>query len=396
MALNGIDISSWQSGINLAVVPCDFVVIKATEGINYVNPDYMRAYEQAKTVGKCLGIYHYANGGNIQSEADYFLANVGNRLGEAILILDWEAGNNASFGSCDYAWCKGWLDYVYEKTGVHPILYCSQSIAYKFDNIGNYGLWIAQYADNDPTGYQDAPWNEGEYTCAIRQYSSCGRLNGWGGNLDLDKFYGDKDAWNKYAGKGNTTTPAETPKPTVNTPSGSTLDLVVGVMQGKYGDGDNRKNALGTRYTEVQSFIDHIYSASVDTLVNEVKAGKYGNGDTRKVVLGSRYTEVQNKINAAFARKSNEQIAQEVLAGKWGNGNDRKNRLSAAGYDYNTIQNIVNGKSGASSAQYYTVQSGDTLSGIAAKYGTSYQKVAQLNGISNPNVIYVGQRLRVK
>ena len=41
-------------------------------------------------------------------------------------------------------------------------------------------------------------------------------------------------------------------------------------------------------------------------------------------------------------------------------------------------------------------QAGDTLSGIAAKYGTSYQKVAQLNGISNPNVIYVGQRLRVK
>ena len=167
-------------------------------------------------------------------------------------------------------------------------------------------------------------------------------------------------------------------------------------MQGKYGDGDNRKNVLGTRYSEVQNFIDHIYSASVDALVNEVKAGKYGNGDTRKIVLGSRYTEVQNKINAASARKSNEQIAQEVLAGKWGNGNDRKNRLSAAGYDYNTIQNIVNGKSGVSSAQYYTVQSGDTLSGIAAKYGTSYQKVAQLNGISNPNVIYVGQKLRVK
>lgn len=70
--------------------------------------------------------------------------------------------------------------------------------------------------------------------------------------------------------------------------------------------------------------------------------------------------------------------------------------FQVAGYDYNTIQNIVNGKSGASSAQYYTVQSGDTLSGIASKYGTSYQKVAHLNGISNPNVIYVGQKLRVK
>ena len=127
-----------------------------------------------------------------------------------------------------------------------------------------------------------------------------------------------------------------------------------------------------------------------------MKAGKYGNGDVRKLVLGSRYNDVQNKINAASAKKSNEQIAQEVLVGKWGNGDERKNRLAAAGYDYNTIQNIVNGKSGVSSAQYYTVQSGDTLSGIAAKYGTSYQKVAQLNGISNPNVIYVGQKLRVK
>ena len=47
-------------------------------------------------------------------------------------------------------------------------------------------------------------------------------------------------------------------------------------------------------------------------------------------------------------------------------------------------------------AQYYTVKSGDTLSEIAAKYGTTYQKIAQLNGIANPNKIYVGQKLRVK
>lgn len=47
-------------------------------------------------------------------------------------------------------------------------------------------------------------------------------------------------------------------------------------------------------------------------------------------------------------------------------------------------------------AQYYTVKSGDTLSGIAAKYGTTYQKIAQMNGLTNPNKIYVGQKLRVK
>ncbi|MFP3823825.1 LysM peptidoglycan-binding domain-containing protein, partial [Streptococcus sp. TATVAM-FAB21] len=43
----------------------------------------------------------------------------------------------------------------------------------------------------------------------------------------------------------------------------------------------------------------------------------------------------------------------------------------------------------------YTVRSGDTLSGIASKFGTSYQTLASLNGISNPNLIYVGQVLRV-
>ena len=43
----------------------------------------------------------------------------------------------------------------------------------------------------------------------------------------------------------------------------------------------------------------------------------------------------------------------------------------------------------------YTVKRGDTLSGIAAKYGTTYQKLAAYNGISNPNVISVGQKIKI-
>ena len=52
MAMNGIDIASFQTGINLSVVPCDFVIVKATEGTGYVNPDFTRAYAQAKNAGK--------------------------------------------------------------------------------------------------------------------------------------------------------------------------------------------------------------------------------------------------------------------------------------------------------------------------------------------------------
>lgn len=351
MALNGIDIASYQSGIDLTAVPADFVIIKATEGTGYVNPDYTRAYAQAKSAGKCLGTYHYANGGDYKAEADFYLSQVGGRIGETVLALDWEGANNPAFGNSDFAWCKSWLDYVYEKTGVRPILYCSQSVSYKFANIGNYGLWIAQYADNNQTGYQEKPWNEGSYVCAIRQYSSCGRLASWDGNLDLDKFYGSRDDWMKYAASDKKKIPeikeqpVEPPKQI--TPEGTTLDLVYKTMLGEFGNGDDRIKNLGTRYEEVQNFINHIYVTSKENLANEVRSGRYGNGDVRKTVLGTKYDEVQDIINAG-------------------------------------------------SAQYYTVQSGDTLSGIASKYGTTFQQIAQLNGLANANLIYAGQRLRVK
>ena len=46
-------------------------------------------------------------------------------------------------------------------------------------------------------------------------------------------------------------------------------------------------------------------------------------------------------------------------------------------------------------ARTYTVRSGDTLSGIAAKYGTTYQAIAAKNNIANPNLIYPGQVLQI-
>ena len=90
---------------------------------------------------------------------------------------------------------------------------------------------------------------------------------------------------------------------------------------------------------------------SILDLANEVIAGKYGVGAERKQALGSLYNEVQAKVNEILLdkkttsnRKSNEEIADEVIAGKWGNNPARKEKLIAEGYDYNTIQSIVNKK----------------------------------------------------
>lgn len=49
----------------------------------------------------------------------------------------------------------------------------------------------------------------------------------------------------------------------------------------------------------------------------------------------------------------------------------------------------------SNNTQYYTVQPNDTLSGIATKFGTTYQSIAFLNRIDNPNWIYPGQRLKI-
>lgn len=344
MALNGIDIASYQAGLDFSKVPCDFAIIKATQGTGYTNPDCVRAVEQAMSLGKGVGVYHYISGGNAVAEADFFINSILNWIGKVMICLDWELDQNSAWG--DESYLEQVILQVIARTGVFPMIYAPASRYNQVAEVAkrhNCGLWIAQYADMNPTGYQNTPWNEGAYTCAIRQYSGSGRLNGWNGDLDLDKFYGSLDDFRKYYGSSS----SAPSKPSTSGPSGTTLQLATWTMEGLYGNGADRKKNLGSRYDEVQNFIDHIASADVSTLVNEVYAGMYGDGLTRQTVLGSRYDEVQGAINA-------------------------------------------------NSAQYYTVQSGDNLGKIAIQFGTTVDQLVAWNNIANPDLIYAGQTIRVK
>lgn len=344
MALNGIDIASYQAGLDFFKVPCDFAIVKATQGTGYTNPDCVRAVEQAMSLGKGVGVYHYISGGNAVAEANFFINSILNWIGKVMICLDWESNQNSAWGNESYL--EQVVNQVIARTGVPPMIYVQASRYNQVAEVAerhNCGLWIAQYADMNPTGYQNTPWNEGAYTCAIRQYSSAGRLNGWNGNLDLNKFYGSLDDFRKYYGRSS----SAPSKPSTSGPSGTTLQLATWTMEGKYGDGADRKKNLGSRYDEVQNFINHIASADVNTLVNEVYAGMYGDGLTRQTVLGSRYDEVQGAINA-------------------------------------------------NSAQYYTVQSGDYLGKIAIQFGTTVDQLVAWNNIANPDLIYAGQTIRVK
>ena len=306
--LKGIDISHHQKGIDLGAIDTDFVICKATEGNGYTDEMCDTFYQKAKSLGKKLGVYHFARpdlGNTPEAEADWFIKETLGYHKEAILVLDWESGDLTNV-----AWAKAWLDRVYSKTGVKPVIYMSASVMHGADWSSvvdaDYGLWVANYGKNDGTAQESVfdryPLKYWSFY-ALWQYTSKGRLNGYNGNLDLNYFSGDGNAWDKYAG---------------GSPSSSNVKPV---------------------------------EKSIDELAQEVIAGKYGNGEDRKNALGSRYDEVQARVN-------------EIL--------------------------------GINQVEYYIVQSGDNLTKIANRYGTTVNQLASWNNISNPNLIYPGQKLRVK
>lgn len=302
--MNGIDISAWQGdeNIDLAKVPFDFCIIKATEGTDYKNR-YLTAHcNKVLSRKKLLGVYHYANGGDPQKEADSFLAYCKKYIGKAVLVLDWEAKNNHLFGVKDLEWCLQWCSYVQKKTGIKPLIYIQKSAMDAMKKAG-YGLWVAQYPDYVETGYQEHPWNEGAYNCLIRQYTSVGKLSGYSGSLDLNKAYISAASWNKLATKAVKIATIKPAKKSVNT-------IAREVLAGKWDNGTDRKSRLakaGYDYSKVQAAVNKLVKASQIT---------------------------QDKIINA--------VAHEVIAGRWGNGQERIDRLKAAGYDPDKIQKRVN------------------------------------------------------
>jgi len=211
-SLNGIDIASHQAGIVIYGIAADFIIVKATGGTNYINPEFKTQSNAVLNSGKLLGLYHYANeygrANSAVAEADYFVNTIAGYVGNAVLALDYEA-DAIDRGP---GWAKAWLDRVYQRTGVRPMIYMSKSVAnsQNWSQVApSYKLWGAQYLyryyNNPQTGYVEDPelasgWGPwGKPT--IYQYNSTSYLPGWGSSLDMNKFYGNQNDWHKLAAK---------------------------------------------------------------------------------------------------------------------------------------------------------------------------------------------------
>lgn len=209
MGLNGVDVASYQSGLQpKKMSTTEFVIVKMTQGTWYVNPYADQQYSGAKEAGKLLGGYHYGEGGDPVKEARFFVDKLGDRVGECTLGLDWEGMQNPTFGTGkDVDWCLKFMDEVFRLTGVKPVLYMSKSVCRRFDwskVAAKYQLWCAQYGSNKATDYQSNPWTDSSSFGAwngdtIRQYSSKGDIKGYSGYIDINKAYLTPEDWKALA-----------------------------------------------------------------------------------------------------------------------------------------------------------------------------------------------------
>lgn len=191
-----------------------------------------------------------------------------------------------------------------------------------------------------------------------------------------------------------------------------------GYFTGVYANTDWLKNRL--HYDQIKRFTiwKADYRTNPDTTIpcdihQYTSSGKV-NGISGNVDMNHSYRDFPSEIGAAASNPSESPAPSPAPTQELSYTVQKGDTLSGIAAKYGTtyqelaqingIQNpnliypgqvLVIKAGAAASSSTYTVQKGDTLSGIAAKYGTTYQKLAQINGIQNPNLICPGQVLKL-
>lgn len=297
MKRKGVDVSKHNGNVDWQTVKNagygSFAIIRAGYGGDYTNqddPQFERNVNECERLGIPYGVYLYS-----------YALNTNDAKGEVnhILRLLKKVGKNFKYGV--------WFDMEdvdgYKKKHGMPSNATLVDICYTFcESVENAGYYAGIYA-------------------------SLSWLNNQLDNSKLDRF-------DKWVAQWNNT--------------GCTYKKVYSIWQYT-----NSVNIGGKRFDANKLIRDFATSnetitsskKSNEEIATEVIQGKWGNGQERKNKLtnaGYDYRAIQNLVNQKLSKKSNEEIASEVIQGKWGNQPDRQKRLEEAGYNYKEIQKIVN------------------------------------------------------
>lgn len=396
---HGVDWSRYQGANGIFGYGHDKFAICQIGGVNgggmYGQTTYETQVASAIAQGKRAHTYiWYQVGGNAslgEQVLNTFLPQIQTPKG-SIVALDYESGASADKQANTNAILHGMR--MIKAAGYTPMYYSYKpytvanvyvdQIVREFPN----SLWMAAYPDYNVTptpNYNVFPSMDG---VAIYQFTSTYIAGGLDGNIDLT---GITD--NGYTKNNNpeTQTPAisqgqqadNTPKSEIAV--GNQVKVKFGANTWATGEAipDWVK---GRTYSVAQTSGSRVLLSGINSWINK----------TDVEIISVSSAPIQAPAVGTYTVQSGDTLSS--IAAKFGTSYQALaslNGISNPNLIYVGQVLRVNGSASAGSV-YYTVRVGDNLSSIASRYGTSYQLIASLNGLANPNLIYVGQTLKIK
>lgn len=306
----------------------DFAIIRTQYGSKTIDKYYKTHHAELRKRGVPTAAYAWVRGvseRDMEVEATDFY-NRTKELNPTFWFLDVEEKSMDDMRAGISAYVKKLRQLGAKKIGIYIAHHLYKSFNLNLDEVD--AVWIPRYGTNN-----GKPQTKPDFPCDIWQYTSAGRLDGYDGNLDLNALNSDKTL-EFFAGKV-----AKPSKPAATKP----------------------KSQAPKKYKVVTTVNGYVNAADAKARRNakaKVKAGEY-----------FVFNESSGMINVTKTAG---------VPGNWINPADNKKPAKTQ-----------------QSTSTYTVQVGDTLSGIAAKFGTTVKKLQELNNIKNPNKIYAGQKIKV-
>jgi len=424
----GTDWAVYQGALGKFAYPNDkFVLIQqggTIGGSIYTQSTYKTQVTSALNVGKRAHTYLWGQFGSSQSQAkamlDKMLPNVQTPKG-SIVALDYEDGassnKQANTDAILYALKR------IEQAGYTPMLYgyltYFNSHIYLSQVSSKYQLWLGEYPDYNVTTKPNYNYFPSADNIGIFQFTSTYIYGGLDGNIDLTGIT-DNGYKNGSVTKPNTSTTA-TDNATTTKPTTIKVGTKVKVTGSKWATGQSIPSSIkGNTYTVTQVKGSNLLLSGVNswivssgvstvkettttstnkaTVTTYTQSGTFTPNRTLNVRNGSStsYSKVATYYKGESVRYNQVIIKSDYVWARYTRSNGKYGYIALGvngGTSYGTRKTTT---TTASTKVYYTVKSGDTVGTIAAKYSTTTAKIKSLSSLSNVNLIYVGQTLRVK
>lgn len=386
LSYQGIDVSNWQGYINYEEVRnsgIEVVYIKASQGTNIKDAYFDINYENAKANELKVGFYHFLTATNTEQaeqEANFFVSVISGKTPDCKLVLDYETFGGVGRKEINNI-ARAFMQRVEELTNKEVIIYSDLSNAQStFDQslAEDYQLWIAYYGDYNNLINVETSW--AEYIGV--QYTDRGIVSGISGNVDRD-LYTEEIFLDETS---------EIPNNMENSQSFNTESVEYVVQSG------DTLSGIASRYgTTVQELVDInniqnpdlIYPGEkLRILTNSTTQGNEERG-TGSII----YTVKRGNTLSQIARAYNVSVEHIVELNDIEDPNliypGEKLRITESDVtDLEPVDNSID--------VYYVVKDGDTLYGIARRFGITLNEILEYNDISNPNLIYPGQTIRIE